>query len=83
MDAGGGGAEGLVVVCGSGVEEAAIVVRAGLDVADVRRVAVPLRGGMKDLTAMALIDGLGWDGVEVLRQPVGRRRDHLVLRRGL
>lgn len=61
----------LLLVCGSGCEEAAIVVRNGIDVADVRRVAVPLRGGMKDLTAMALIDDLGWKGVELLRQPSG------------
>jgi ABC-type nitrate/sulfonate/bicarbonate transport system substrate-binding protein len=66
-----GGDRELTVVCGSGREEAAIVVRAGLDPADVRRVTVPLRGGMKDLTAMALIESLGWSGVEVRRQPSG------------
>jgi ABC-type nitrate/sulfonate/bicarbonate transport system substrate-binding protein len=61
----------LLLVCGSGCEEAAIVVRKGVEIADVRRVAVPLRGGMKDLTAMALIEDLGWKGVELLRQPSG------------
>jgi ABC-type nitrate/sulfonate/bicarbonate transport system substrate-binding protein len=61
----------LIVVCGSGHEEAALVVRAGLDASDVRRVTVPLRGGMKDLTAMALIESLGWDEVEIRRQPSG------------
>lgn len=66
-----GGRVPLVVVCGSGHEEAAVVVRAGLDPSEVRRVTVPLRGGMKDLTAMALIENLGWEGVEVHRQPSG------------
>jgi len=61
----------LVAVAGSGHEEAAIVVRKGLDPAAVRKVAVPLRGGMKDLTAMGLIHSLGWDNVELLRQPSG------------
>lgn len=61
----------LVVVCGAGHEEAAIVVRQGIDVADVRRATVPLRGGMKDLTAMGLIDSLGWKDVEIRRQPSG------------
>jgi ABC-type nitrate/sulfonate/bicarbonate transport system substrate-binding protein len=61
----------LVVVCGSGHEEAAIVVRTGTDVSEVRTVTVPVRGGMKDLTAMALIDDLGWEGVEIRRQPSG------------
>jgi ABC-type nitrate/sulfonate/bicarbonate transport system substrate-binding protein len=61
----------LVVVCGSGYEEAALVVRAGVDTADVRRVTVPQRGGIKDLTALALIDSLGWHDVDVRRQPSG------------
>ncbi len=61
----------LVVVCGSGQEEAAVVVRAEIDISDVRRVTVPLRGGMKDLTAMALIESLGWEGVQIRRQPSG------------
>ena len=63
--------EGLVVVCGSGCEEAAVVVRRDIDVSEVRRVCVPLRGGMKDLTAMALIDSLGWQDAQVMRQPSG------------
>jgi NitT/TauT family transport system substrate-binding protein len=61
----------LVAVAGSGHEEAAIVVRAGIDSSQVRRVTVPLRGGMKDLTAMALLESLGWRDVEVRRQPSG------------
>ena len=33
-----------------------LVVRAGLDPKDVRTVAIPREGGMKDLTAMALVE---------------------------
>lgn len=62
---------GLLVICGSGCEEAAVVVRAGVAVSEVRRVTVPLRGGMKDLTAMALLESLGWEDLEVRRQPSG------------
>lgn len=61
----------FVLLAGSGSEEAAIVVRAGLAEADVRRVVVPLRGGIKDLTAMGLIRSLGWTNAEILRQPSG------------
>jgi len=61
----------MVVCAGSGVEEAAVVVRQGVDEDAVRSVVVPREGGMKDLTAMALIRSLGWDEVEVLRQPSG------------
>lgn len=61
----------LVVLAGSGIEEAAIVVRQGLDPADVRRVAIPREGGMKDLTAMAMLDSLGWKDAEIVRQPSG------------
>ena len=61
----------LTLLAGSGFEEAAIVVRKGLQISDVKKVAVPLRGGMKDLTAMGLIEGLGWKGVDLLRQPSG------------
>jgi ABC-type nitrate/sulfonate/bicarbonate transport system substrate-binding protein len=61
----------LVLCCGSGVEEAAIVIRAGLEPADVRRVAVPREGGMKDMTALGLLESLGWRDVELLRQPSG------------
>ena len=53
------GTRRLVLVAGSGVEEAALVVRAGLAPAAVRRVAVPQEGGIKDLTAMALLRRLG------------------------
>jgi NitT/TauT family transport system substrate-binding protein len=61
----------LVLVCGSGREEAAIVVREGVRVGDVRKVALPKRGGLKDLTAMALFQSLGWSDVEEVRQPSG------------
>ena len=61
----------LTLVCGSGFEEAAIVVRKGLEIPEVKKVAVPLRGGMKDLTAMGLIESLGWKDVELIRQPSG------------
>ena len=61
----------LVLLAGSGCEEAAIVIRRGLDPADVRRVAIPVRGGMKDLTAMGLMETLGWKNVEQVRMPSG------------
>jgi len=49
----------LKLLCGSGCEEAVIVVRKGLALSAVRSVAIPREGGMKDLTAMGLIDSLG------------------------
>ena len=61
----------LLVVAGSGYEEAAIVVRKGIDINDVSSVAVPQRGGMKDLTAMGLLESLGWKDAEQIRQPSG------------
>lgn len=64
----------LKVVCGSGIEEAALVVRNGLKIGDVKSVAVPREGGMKDLTAMGLVDSLGWTperGVKHCRFPSG------------
>jgi hypothetical protein len=51
----------LKLLCGSGCEEAVIVVREGLELAQVRTVAIPREGGMKDLTAMGLIEALGWE----------------------
>jgi ABC-type nitrate/sulfonate/bicarbonate transport system substrate-binding protein len=63
--------EPLVLVCGSGCEEAAIVVRRGLRPDQVRKVAIPLRGGIKDLTARGLVGSLGWQDVEWVRQPSG------------
>jgi NitT/TauT family transport system substrate-binding protein len=65
------GGRRLVLVAGSGVDEAALVVRAGLAPAAVRRVAVPQEGGIKDLTAMALLRRLGWQDVRLVRQPSG------------
>jgi ABC-type nitrate/sulfonate/bicarbonate transport system substrate-binding protein len=62
---------GLVLLAGSGCEEAAIVLRTGVAVDQVRKVAVPQRGGIKDLTAMGLIESLGWKDVELMRQPSG------------
>ena len=61
----------LILVAGSGIEEAAMVIRKGITPADVRKVAVPKEGGIKDLTAMALVESLGWQDVEVIRQPSG------------
>jgi ABC-type nitrate/sulfonate/bicarbonate transport system substrate-binding protein len=63
--------ERLVLVCGSGCEEAALVVRTGCDVAGVRRIALPQEGGMKDLTAAGLVESLGWHDAETLRLPSG------------
>lgn len=63
--------EPLVLVCGSGCEEAALVVRRGCAPADVARVALPQEGGMKDLTAVGLVQSLGWADAETLRLPSG------------
>jgi ABC-type nitrate/sulfonate/bicarbonate transport system substrate-binding protein len=61
----------LRVVCGSGIEEAAVVMRAGIGTGEVASVAVPREGGMKDLTAMALVESLCWQHVRQLRFPSG------------
>ena len=61
----------LKLLCGSGCEEAVIVVRKGLALSAVRSVAIPREGGMKDLTAMGLIESLGWDQCELRRFPSG------------
>jgi NitT/TauT family transport system substrate-binding protein len=61
----------LTLLCGSGHEEAAMVVRKGVSIPEVKKIAVPLRGGMKDLTAMGLLKSLGWEEEELLRQPSG------------
>jgi len=61
----------LVTVAGSGHEEAAIIVRKGMNIKDVKSVAIPQRGGMKDLTAMGLLESLGWQDIEQIRQPSG------------
>ena len=61
----------LVLICGSGFEEAAIVVRKEISTSKVRKVAIPQRGGMKDLTEMGLIEDLGWKDVELIRLPSG------------
>ena len=61
----------MVLVAGAGLEEAAIVVRKGVALSDVRKVAVPRRGGIKDLTAMGLMESLGWADIECLRMPSG------------
>lgn len=61
----------LVVVCGSGCEEAAIVVRKGMTAAEVRSVAIPQEGGIKDLTAMAILQRLGWQAADLVRMPSG------------
>jgi NitT/TauT family transport system substrate-binding protein len=61
----------LMLICGSGYEEAAVVVRSGLRLDQVRTVAVPQPGGIKDLTASVLMRSLGWDDREKIRQPSG------------
>jgi NitT/TauT family transport system substrate-binding protein len=61
----------FVLLAGAGYEEAAMVMRLGITEAEVRRVAIPLRGGIKDLTALGLIRSLGWKDIEILRQPSG------------
>jgi NitT/TauT family transport system substrate-binding protein len=61
----------LKVICGSGHEEAALVVKRGMDPKDVKSVAVPREGGIKDLTAMGLIDSMGWSHAKQLRFPSG------------
>lgn len=63
--------EPLILICGSGCEEAAIVLRTGIKQADVKKVAIPQRGGIKDLTAMGLLKSLGWSGVNLVRMPSG------------
>lgn len=65
------GGRRLVVVAGGGVEEAALVLRHGITPGEVRSVAVPQEGGIKDLTAMALLRQLGWQQVRLVRQPSG------------
>src|SRR5262245_5330010 len=47
--------EDLVAICGSGVDEAALVARPGIDIAAIRTVALPNEGGMKDLTGAGLM----------------------------
>jgi NitT/TauT family transport system substrate-binding protein len=61
----------LTLVCGSGSEEAAMVVRTGLSTEDVHTIAVPQEGGIKDLTAMALLQRLGWQDCQLVRMPSG------------
>lgn len=63
--------EDLVAVCGSGFEEVALVVRPGLDLEDVKTVAVPHEGGMKDLTAAGLMRSLGLGPEATVRLPTG------------
>ena len=63
--------EDLVLVCGSGCEEAALVVRNGMEPSEVQRIAVPQEGGIKDLTAMALMKSLGWNERQLIRLPSG------------
>jgi NitT/TauT family transport system substrate-binding protein len=61
----------LLLLAGSGCEEVAIVLRTGLEPKDVKKVAVPVRGGMKDLTAMGLLKSLGWQDAQLVRLPSG------------
>jgi ABC-type nitrate/sulfonate/bicarbonate transport system substrate-binding protein len=61
----------LTLISGSGFEEAAMVVRNGMTVEQVADVAVPNEGGIKDLTAMALVQRLGWQNANIVRMPSG------------
>ena len=63
----------LKVICGSGIEEAAIVIREGMNPEQVKSVAIPREGGIKDLTAMGLLESLNWGSqrVEHRRYPSG------------
>ena len=61
----------LVLLAGSGCEEAALVMRKGISIDEVKKVAVPQQGGMKDLTAMGLLETLGWEHAEKVRMPSG------------
>ena len=61
----------LVLLAGSGCEEAAIVLRTGVSAHDVKSVAVPREGGMKDLTAMGMLKMLGWEDADRVRMPSG------------
>lgn len=61
----------LVLLAGSGYEEAAIVIRRGIRCSEVKKVVIPQRGGIKDLTAIAMIAHLGWKDAEIIRQPSG------------
>lgn len=61
----------LVLVAGSGCEEAALVLRRGISADAVRKVGVPREGGMKDLTAMGLLESLGWQDAQQVRMPSG------------
>lgn len=61
----------LTLISGSGFEEAAMVVRNGMTVEQVTDVAVPNEGGIKDLTAMALVQRLGWQDANIVRMPSG------------
>jgi NitT/TauT family transport system substrate-binding protein len=63
--------EDLVAICGSGFEEVALVLRPDVELADVRTVAVPHEGGMKDLTAAGLMRSLGLGPESALRLPSG------------
>jgi len=63
--------EPFILICGSGCDEAAVVLRRGVRTEEVRQVAVPQQGGIKDLTAAASFDALGWKNVESLRFPSG------------
>jgi ABC-type nitrate/sulfonate/bicarbonate transport system substrate-binding protein len=61
----------LTLVSGSGIEEAAMVVRRGMTPEQIHDVAVPQEGGIKDLTAMALVQRLGWQDANIIRMPSG------------
>ena len=63
--------EDMIAICGSGCEEVALVVRPGIELGEVRTVAVPHEGGMKDLTAAGLMKSLGLGPEAAVRLPSG------------
>jgi len=63
--------EPLVVVAGSGMEEAELVIRADKLLHQVQTIAVPQPGGVKDILVAELIDRLGWHNVRLVRNPSG------------
>jgi len=65
----------LMIVAGSGKEEAVIVAKPELpqDLNSVKnlRIALPVEGGMKDLTGRGMIESLSLDNYELIRCPSG------------
>ncbi len=47
------------------------MIRTGLEIGEVKRIAVPEEGGIRDLTAQGLIESMGWADLPQLRFPSG------------